>query len=48
MSNRTPTGAAMVAGVVGAPIRHSLSPLLHNAWIAAAGLDAIYAPFAPP
>jgi shikimate dehydrogenase len=48
MNNRTPTGAAMVAGVVGAPIRHSLSPLLHNAWIAAAGLDAVYAPFAPP
>lgn len=48
MSLRTPTGAAMVAGVVGAPIRHSLSPLLHNAWIAAADLDAVYAPFAPP
>lgn len=48
MSHRTPTGAAMVAGVVGAPIRHSLSPLLHNAWIAAADLDAVYAPFAPP
>ena len=41
------TGAAMVAGVCGAPIRHSMSPLIHNAWIAAAGLDAVYAPFAP-
>lgn len=39
------SGAAMVAGVVGRPVRHSLSPLLHNAWIAAAGLDAVYAPF---
>jgi shikimate dehydrogenase len=39
------SGAAMVAGVVGRPIRHSLSPLIHNAWIAAAGLDAVYAPF---
>ena len=41
------TGAAVVAGVCGAPIRHSMSPLIHNAWIAAAGLDAVYAPFAP-
>jgi shikimate dehydrogenase len=42
------TGQATVAGVVGAPVRHSLSPVLHNAWIQAAGLDAVYAPFAPP
>jgi shikimate dehydrogenase len=42
------TGAAVVAGVVGSPVTHSLSPLIHNAWIAAAGLDAIYAPFSPP
>ena len=38
----------MVAGVVGSPVAHSLSPLIHNAWIAAAGLDAVYVPFAPP
>ena len=42
------TGATLVAGVVGAPVRHSLSPLIHNAWIAAAGLDAVYVPFSPP
>lgn len=40
------TGAAVVAGVVGAPVTHSLSPLIHGAWIEAAGLDAVYAPFA--
>jgi shikimate dehydrogenase len=40
------TGAAKVAGVAGQPVRQSLSPLIHNAWIAAAGLDAIYVPFA--
>ena len=40
------TGAARVAGVAGAPVRQSLSPLIHNAWIAAAGLDAGYVPFA--
>jgi shikimate dehydrogenase len=39
------SGAAQVAGVVGAPVRQSLSPLIHNAWIAALGLDAVYAPF---
>lgn len=41
------TGAAIVAGVCGQPIRHSMSPVIHNAWIAAAGLNATYAPFAP-
>jgi shikimate dehydrogenase len=41
------SGAAMVAGVVGAPVTHSLSPLIHNAWIAAARLDAAYVPFSP-
>jgi shikimate dehydrogenase len=43
----TITGGATIAGVCGAPIRHSMSPLIHNAWIQAAGLDAAYAPFAP-
>ncbi len=38
------TGAAVVAGVAGSPVRHSLSPVIHNAWIAAAGLDAAYVP----
>ena len=48
MNANTITGGAMVAGVAGRPIAHSLSPLLHRAWIEAAGLDAIYAPFSPP
>src|ERR1700738_43207 len=39
------TGAATVAGVVGAPVAHSLSPVIQGAWIAAAGLDAAYVPF---
>lgn len=29
--------------VVGDPVAHSLSPLIHNAWLQAAGLDAHYA-----
>lgn len=41
------TGKTTVAGVVGSPIAHSLSPLLHNAWLAAAGIDGVYVPFAP-
>lgn len=35
------------AGVVGYPIDHSLSPLIHGAWIAALGLDAAYDRFGP-
>lgn len=41
------TGAAVVVGVCGQPIRHSMSPVIHNAWIAAGGLNAAYVPFAP-
>ena len=35
------------AGVAGQPIGHSLSPLIHNAWIAAAGLNADYRAYGP-
>lgn len=37
----------MTAGVAGQPIAHSLSPLIHGAWIKAAGLDADYRAFGP-
>jgi shikimate dehydrogenase len=33
--------------VIGSPIRHSLSPVLHNATLADAGLDAVYLAFEP-
>jgi shikimate dehydrogenase len=42
---RSITGATVVAGVVGHPVTHTLSPTLHNAWLAAAGLDGVYVPF---
>ena len=35
------------AGVVGWPIAHSLSPLIHTTWITAAGLDAAYVAHGP-
>ena len=38
------SGAAKVAGIVGAPVAHSLSPLLHNIWLEAAGIDGAYVP----
>ena len=37
----------VVAGVVGQPITHSLSPVLHNAWLAATGVDGVYVALAP-
>ena len=33
------TGATRVVGVIGSPVRHSLSPAIHNAAFAAAGFD---------
>jgi shikimate dehydrogenase len=40
------SGRSLVAGVVGAPVRQSLSPVIHNHWLAACGIDGVYAPFA--
>jgi shikimate dehydrogenase len=40
-----PTARTRVAGVIGAPVEHSLSPALHNAAFAATGLDWVYAAF---
>lgn len=41
------TGAVKVGAIVGRPVAHSLSPVIHNAWIEAAGLDAAYVAFSP-
>lgn len=38
-------GETRVAGVIGHPVRHSLSPVIHNAGFAALGLDWVYAAF---
>jgi len=39
------TGRTTVAGVIGWPVKHSLSPPMHNAAFATLGLDWIYVPF---
>ena len=44
----TITGAARLAGVMGWPVGHSRSPRLHNFWLARAGIDGAYVPFAVP
>ncbi|MBE9181001.1 shikimate dehydrogenase [Oculatella sp. LEGE 06141] len=39
------TGQTKLLGVIGYPIAHSLSPVMHNAAIAHLGLDYVYLPF---
>lgn len=39
-------GKTSVVGIIGNPIRHSLSPVMQNAAFAVGGLDYIYVPFA--
>lgn len=41
------TGAALLAGIAGQPVAHSLSPVMHNAWLEAGAIDGAYMPFAP-
>jgi len=42
------TGTTRVAGVIGSPVRHSLSPTLLNAAFRATGLDWVYVAFEVP
>lgn len=42
------TGAAIVAGVAGWPIKHSRSPRIHNYWLRQYGIDGVYVPLAIP
>lgn len=39
------TGKTKLLGIIGEPVEHSLSPVMHNAAIASLGLDYIYVPF---
>jgi shikimate dehydrogenase len=38
------SGQAILAGVMGFPVRHSRSPALHNFWLARHGIDGAYVP----
>jgi len=38
------TGSARLAGIIGWPVAHSLSPLMHNIWIEEYGIDGAYIP----
>ncbi len=42
----TITGAAKLAGVMGWPVAHSRSPVLHGYWIEEYGIDGAYVPLA--
>ncbi|MDJ0706762.1 MAG: shikimate dehydrogenase [Leptolyngbyaceae cyanobacterium MO_188.B28] len=39
------TGATQLLGVIGHPVEHSLSPIMHNAAIAQLGVNYVYLPF---
>jgi len=39
------TGRTKIYGVIGDPVEHTLSPLMHNAAIEKMGIDAVYVPF---
>ncbi|MDB9316852.1 shikimate dehydrogenase [Nodularia spumigena CS-586/05] len=39
------TGKTQLLGVIGHPVEHSLSPVMHNAALAQLGLDYVYLPF---
>ena len=41
----TMTPSTTILGVIGNPVSHSRSPALHNAALAAAGVDGVYLPF---
>jgi shikimate dehydrogenase len=41
-------GSTRLAGVIGWPVDHSLSPVIHNAAFAALGMDWVYVPMAVP
>ena len=44
----TLSGTARVAGIIGWPVAHSLSPALHGWWLNVYGIDGAYVPFAVP
>lgn len=43
-----PTATTNVAGIIGDPVRHSISPAIHNAAYTALGIDWVYVAFEVP
>lgn len=43
-----PQQSPILAGVVGYPVNHSLSPIIHTIWAKRAGIDGYYIPVAVP
>ena len=43
-----PSATTSVAGIIGDPVRHSISPAIHNAAYAALGIDWVYVAFEVP
>lgn len=39
------TGKAALVGIIGQPVTHSLSPAIHEYWLAKHGIDGSYVPF---
>ena len=44
----SPCGATRVAGIIGDPVSHSLSPAIHNAAFRRCGLDWVFVAFPVP
>lgn len=44
VGNWLPTGNATVAGVIGDPVRHSLSPAIHSYWLQHYAINGLYIP----
>lgn len=42
--NAAVTGKTALLGLLGWPVKHSLSPRLHNYWLGQSGIDAVYLP----
>ena len=45
MRNRVISGKTRVCGVIGDPIEHTMSPVMHNAAFSELGIDYVYLPF---
>jgi shikimate dehydrogenase len=45
MKNKTISGETQVCGVIGDPIEHTMSPVMHNAAFSELGLDYVYVAF---